>query len=119
MTANNALFQFFNGFGIPAYPVTAVPEKAQMPYITYDQAYGFFDSTPFGMVVDIWYKTESEAVPTEKAVEIAETIRGGYDLPVDGGCITLIPGSPPVRAVADEDNSIKRRRLNITAIFYL
>lgn len=119
MTANNALFQFFNGFGIPAYPVTSVPEDEEMPYITYPLSISYFDEVPVTLDVNIWYRSESEAVPTEKAMEIGDCIKNGYILPIDGGYIHLHPGSPFMRAVADEDNSIKRRVLNITAEFFL
>ena len=30
-----ALYQFFSGFGIPAYVEYAPPDNAQLPYITY------------------------------------------------------------------------------------
>lgn len=119
MTADKALHQFFNSFGIPAFPETAVPDKQEMPYITYSFATAGFDDLPVGLVANIWYKTESEAVPTAKGMEIINTIgRGGCTVEVDGGYIWLTTGSPALRAVPDEDNSIKRRALNITAEYF-
>ena len=44
--------------------------------------------------------------------------RGGCTVPVDGGYIWLYMGSPVLRAVLDEDNSVKRRALNITAEYF-
>lgn len=34
MTATEALYKFFSGFGLPAYPDTAVPQDTVMPYLT-------------------------------------------------------------------------------------
>ena len=120
MTADKALHQFFNGFCIPAYPETAVPEDKKMPYITYPFAVSWFDGFSVNLAVYIWYKTESEALPTEKALEIMDAIgREGCTIGVDGGYIWLTMGSPAIRAIPDEDNSIKRRGLNISAEFYI
>lgn len=119
MTADKALHQFFNSFGVPAFPETAVPDKQEMPYITYSFATAGFDDLPVGLVANIWYKTESEAVPTAKAREIMDAIgRGGCTVPVDVGYIWLYMGSPALRAVPDEENSVKRRALNITAEYF-
>lgn len=120
MTADKALKTFFSGFGIPAYPETSVPGDAKMPYITYPFAFSWFDSAGVNLAVSVWYKTESEAIPTAKGMEIMEAIgRGGCTVGVDGGYIWLTMGSPGMVAVQDEDNTIKRRLLNITAEFFL
>lgn len=119
MTADAALNQFFNGFGIPAFPETAVPDDQMMPYITYSFAISLFDDIPVNITAYVWYKTESEAVPTAKAMEIINAIgRGGCTVEVDGGYIWLTMGSPALRIVPDEDNSVKRRALNITAEYF-
>lgn len=119
MTADKALHQFFNSFGIPAFPETAVPDEQEMPYITYPFAFSRFDDLPVNLTVYLWYKTESEATPTAKGMEIINTIgRGGCTVEVDGGYIWLTTGSPALRAVPDEDNSIKRRALNISAEYF-
>lgn len=119
MTADAALNQFFNSFDIPAFPETAVPDNQEMPYITYPFAFSRFDDLPVNLTVYLWYKTESEATPTAKGMEIINTIgRGGCTVEVDGGYIWLTTGSPALRAVPDEDNSIKRRALNITAEYF-
>lgn len=120
MTADKALHQFFNSFDIPAFPETAVPDKQEMPYITYSFATSAFDDLPVGLVANIWYKTESEAIPTAKGMQIGDAIgRGGCLVSVDGGYIWLTKGSPFLRAVPDEENTIKRRSLNITAEFFV
>lgn len=119
MTIGAAFSQFFNSFGIPAYSATSVPDKAVMPYITYPLEISSFDDGIVILAVNVWYRTESEAIPTAKAMEIGEAIgRGGCLLYVDGGYIWLNKGSPFIRAIQDEDNSVKRRGLNISAEFF-
>lgn len=120
MTADKALHQFFNQFGIPAFAETAVPDDQAMPYITYSFATAGFDDLPVGLVANIWYKTESEAIPTAKGMQVGDAIgREGCLVSVDGGYIWLTKGSPFLRAVPDEENTIKRRSLNITAEFFV
>lgn len=120
MTADKALHQFFNSFGIPAFPETAVPDDQEMPYITYPFAMSLFDDGPVLMTVYLWYKTASEAIPTAKGMEIIQAIgRGGCTVNIDGGYIWLMVGSPAMRTVPDEENTIKRRAINITAEFFL
>lgn len=119
MTPEKALYKFYNSFGIPAYPETSVPEDAGFPRITYDFAVGSFDDPPVYLTANVWYKTESESIPTEKAAEIGNAIGfNGVMLPIDGGAIWLTRGSPFLRTVPDDDDTIKRRCLNITAEFF-
>ena len=42
MTAESALHKFWSGFGIKAYPTTAVPDDAVFPWLTYEVQTGFF-----------------------------------------------------------------------------
>lgn len=116
MNADSALFDFYNSFEIPAFPETAVPDDAKMPYITYTFAISALDEGEVYLNASIWYKTESEKIPTEKAMEIYERIgRGGIVLPLDSGYLWLKRGSPFAQSMPDEDNSVKLRYLNITA----
>lgn len=117
-TIGAALHSFFSGFGIPAYPHTAVPDQAAMPYLTYTPIFGYaFDQA--GITVNLWYRTESEASPNAKAAEIAETLGdGGVMVACQGGGVWLTRGSPFCQSLTDEDdNTIKRRYINVTAQF--
>lgn len=120
MTQEAAIYSFMNSFGIPAYTSTSVPDKAEFPYITYDLAIGEWDSGDTLLVTNVWYRTESEAVPNAKVREIFETIgRSGCTLRCDGGLIWLKRGTPWAQAVNTEgsDEKVKRRYLNIDAEF--
>ena len=43
MTADKALYDFFAGFGLPAY-AGGVPDGGAMPYLTYELAFGAWGS---------------------------------------------------------------------------
>lgn len=114
MTKEAALYQFFNSFGIPAYPSSAVPDDAVFPWLTYDAPIGSFDDGEMSITANLWYYGESESKPNEKAREIAERIGyGGIKLRVDGGYIEI--KRILSRPLVDENNvNIKRRYLDIT-----
>lgn len=116
MTKAQALQAWFEQF-LPAYPTSNVPDDAVFPWLTYELITGAFDSGEIAMTVNLWFHTESEAVPNKKAQEIADAIgMGGAIIPCDGGYIWLKRGSPWCQNIADEsDNNIKRRYLNVTA----
>ena len=115
MTQEAALYEFFNSFGVPAYPNTAVPKDPILPYLTYQAVSGFFGDTSY-ITVQIWMRTESEAQINRKAREIGEAIgNGGIQLECDGGTLWLTRGSPwAVPANAQDENSLKLRQLNVT-----
>ena len=110
-----AMHAFLSSFGIPAYADTSVPDAAQMPYLTYTLAVGAFGDGELNVTVNLWYRTESEAAPNAKVEEISERISfQGSAIACDGGMVWIKRGAPFAQAVADEDNSIKRRMLNLS-----
>lgn len=117
MTKGAALHQFFNGFGIPAYTTTSVPDDAVFPWITYELVTGSIENGENALTVNLWYYGDSEAIPNAKAQEIADAIGySGKILNVDGGFIWIKRGSPWCQNLRDDTNpNIKRRYLNITA----
>lgn len=117
MTKGAALQTFFNGFSVPAYPVSSVPEKAEMPYLTYTPVFDAWGGYPVSLTVNLWYLTEGEAEPSAKVQEISDALGpGGTTLPCDGGYIWLTRGNPWCQSLTDSTNaSIKRRYINITA----
>ncbi len=119
-TKGRILNEFFSSFGIPAYPVTSVPENAVFPWLTYELILDSWSGGEVGITVNLWYHTESEAIPNAKADEIARAIGlGGVVLSCDGGYIWLKRGSPWCQALRDEaDANIKRRYINVTAEFF-
>lgn len=125
MTKDKALYAFFSGFGIPAYPDTAVLNEngepdVVLPYLTYTPIFDAWGGEPVSLTVDLWYCTEREDIPNAKAEEISKAIGlGGKVLRCDGGAIWLKRGSPWCQSLSDEaDRAIKRRYLNVTAEYF-
>lgn len=117
MTPEAAIYTFLSGFAIPAYAASSVPDQAQFPYITYDLVLGEWEQGEVNIPVNVWYRTESEAMPNAKVREISHAIgMGGVTIPCDGGMLWLKKGSPWAQAVTidGEDEKVKRRLLNIS-----
>lgn len=116
MTKGAALQAFFSQF-MDAYAVSAVPEDAAFPYLTYELITSAWDGGEVGLTVNLWFYTTNEAVPNAKAQELSDAIGyGGVTLPCDGGFIWLKRGSPWCQNLQDDtDKNIKRRYINVTA----
>ena len=117
VTPEAAVYQFMNGFSVPAYAASSVPAQAQFPYITYSLPVTDWNGGEMDMVANVWYRTESESVPNAKVREIGNAIGlGGVSLPCDGGMLWLKKGSPwsQPMTVEGEDEMVKRRYLNIS-----
>ena len=114
-----ALHNFWNSFGIPAYDETTVPDSAAFPYMTYSMT-----TDSFGNVVpislNIYYRSNSWKDAALKSEEIAKRIKeNGYEMiKFDKGYIYLTGGTPFAQRIAiDEDRAIKRIYMNILAEF--
>ena len=118
MTKEAALYNFWSGFGIPAYEENSVPDDAKFPYITYQLVTDSFDRE-IPLTASIWYRSESWTAINAKTEEISQKIsRGGKIIHCDGGAIWLKRGQPFAQNMGDEsDNLIKRKYINITAEF--
>lgn len=122
MTPEAAIHQFMSGFGMPAYAAAATPSGDGFPYLTYDLVLGGWMQGEVNMPVNLWFRTDSEAVPNAKVREVAEAIGlGGVTLPCDGGMLWLKKGSPWAQAVRveGEDEKIKRRYVNVNVEYLL
>lgn len=116
MTKAKALHNFFNSFGIPFYTTASVPDDAVFPWGTYELVTSAFELGEVGITVNLWYRTESEAIPNAKAQEIADRIASMDPMKCDGGLIWLKMGNPWCQSLADDtDPAIKRRYINVTA----
>lgn len=116
MTPEAAVYTFLSSFGIPAYAASSVPDQATFPYLTYDLVLGEWGQPEVNVPVNVWYRTDSEALPNAKVREIGERIgMGGVLLHCDGGVLWVKKGSPWAQAVTveGEDEKVKRRYVNI------
>lgn len=122
MTKASALYNFFSSFGIEAYEETLVPtgdEAPKFPYLTYQLVTDSFDNEVI-IPVSLWYRSEASLLAlNSKTEEISQRIgRGGVFLDCDGGKIWIKRGSPFAQTMSDpEDNTIRRKYINITAEF--
>lgn len=111
-----ALTNFWNSFGIPAYDETSVPDQMEFPYITFGVS-----TDSLGNVVNlnasIWYRSSSWRDITKKVEEISERISYGFiTLPFDGGFIYLTRGTPFAQRMSDpNDDKVRRYYLNLQA----
>lgn len=122
MTPEAAVYTFLSSFGIPAYAASSVPDQATFPYLTYDLVLGEWGQPEVNMPVNVWYRTDSEALPNAKVREISQAIgMGGVLLHCDGGALWLKKGSPWAQAmtVEGEDEKVKRRYININIEFLI
>ena len=122
MTKASALYNFFSSFDIEAYEETLVPtgeEAPKFPYLTYQLITDSFDNEVL-IPVSLWYRSEASLLAlNSKTEEISQRIgRGGVFLDCDGGKIWIKRGSPFAQTIGDpNDNTIKRKLINITAEF--
>ena len=120
VTAEAAIYQFMSGFGIPAFAATSVPDQQGFPYITYDLVSGAWGDGENMLTANVWYRTDSEAVPNAKVREIGAAIgHSGVTLRCDGGMLWLKRGKPWAQAVniSSVDDKVKRRYLIIDIEF--
>lgn len=118
MTKPQAIFTFFNSFGLEAYPMTAVPDGQKFPFIVYEGNIGN-TGDQISISAQIWMHTDSEALLNDKAEEISERIgMGGNVIHHDNGTIWIKRGNPwSIPITHQTDNTTKGRALNIELEF--
>lgn len=117
MDKAQALQNFWESFGIPAYEQTTVPESAKMPYITYSVSTDSLDNV-VNMTASVWYHSTSWKDISEKTEQIARYIVGMNppSIKFDGGRLYIAKGNPFAQRMADpNDDMIRRMYLNIQA----
>ena len=97
-----ALYEFFSGFGIPAYAENNVPDEAEKPYITYPiiETESLY-SSPF--YCRVWYRARDYGNLLQKVDAILEATSDGVRIECDGGCVVLRPDTPRVQIQSDEN----------------
>ena len=113
-----ALYAFYSGFGLPAYPEDGVPSDGALPYITYTIVQpDFIDSAVHQ--ARIWYQSDSYAGVNAKADEIIAAVGRGMMLPAGEGFVRLRPGTPLAQHMPIEGKpEIKIVYLNFQLNFY-
>ena len=113
-----ALHDFWNSFGIPAYDETDVPDDAEMPYITYGAVVSGFERVVM-LNASIWYNSTSWTAISQKADEIAQAVKD-YRLEAieDDQYLFLTQGSPFAQRMPDTDDRIRRIYINIMGEYF-
>lgn len=116
-----ALHQFWSGFGWAARDENTVPDDAMTRYgghyITYTVATSSLDE-PIPLSASLWCKDTSWTTITAKAEEISKALGiGGKLIRFDGGHLWLCRGVPFTQRMPDEDDTIRRIHINVMAEF--
>lgn len=117
-----ALYEFWSSFGLTAYEQNSVPtgdNAPSFPYITYSVVIDDSDNIA-ALDASIWDRGTSWARCENVLEEISKALndKSRFILPCDGGAIVLRKGTPFANNMGDpEDNLIKRKILNVDALY--
>lgn len=95
-----ALYEFWSGFGLPAFTTGTVPTDQTLPYITYSMV----ETEPLesgSMYAQVWYRSTSNADLLATVDEIKAAIGNGVLIDCDGGKVSIRPASPYVQLMTD------------------
>lgn len=95
-----ALNEFWNGFDLPAYTVSSIPDEITTPYITYS----LVETEPLSAgthYAQVWYRDTSNAALLAKVDEIKTAVGSGVRIDCDGGYVVLRPSTPFVQLMID------------------
>ena len=113
-------YEFWSGFGIPAYEENSVPDQKELeyPYITYEAAGSGFND-PVSITDSIWDRNSSWETADRLADLIEHHIRTENLIKYDKGrCWISIGDTVFAQNMGDpDDNYIKRKILNVTFEF--
>lgn len=121
MTKEAVIQNFFESFGLPAFPAVSVPtasdERPAFPYITYI-AYTDSDLERFVCSCSLYYRSENWVDINAKTREISQYVGVGRVLECDGGAVIVRKSSPFAQPMGDDsDNMIKRKVLMFEFMF--
>lgn len=120
MNREQALHNFWSGFGLTAYDENTVPDNAKLPYLTYNVATDDAgESVPLS--ASLWYHSTKWDDITAKKDEIEAFIgRGGVMLPIDGGAAWLKKSRPFAQRMSEpSDDMIRRIVLQVSIEFII
>ena len=101
-----ALYDFWSGFGLPAYPEGYASEDEQLPYITYQLLKSNW-RTQTALSARLWYYGTSYDEVTTKVDQIEHAIGEGITLPCGDGFIFIAKDVNFAQFVPTEDDMLK------------
>lgn len=118
MDKQQAYYNLWSGFSIPAYDENSVPDDATFPRIDYQVMLDDIDSPVYPMA-KLWYRGTSWAAIDAKVNEIASYIEDMQPIRLDEGYMNVTKGTPfAQRMTAETDPTIKGYLLNIGVEFF-
>lgn len=115
-----AQYEFWSGFGVPAYEQNSVPDADHVvfPYITYQAVSSGFGSELY-VSASVWTKSTSWLEADTISNSIEEKLRyGGVLVPYDGGVIWFVPDTVFSESLGDpSDDTVKRKQLSVIVQF--
>ena len=117
---SQAVYDFWSGFGWPAYDENTVPDDAALPYITFETSTNGFDDGTLSLSASLWSRSMSWATVEEKAAEIASYVgEGGVLVPYPNGALWVYRGSPFTQRLEEPgDDSLRRIVLSVSVEFF-
>lgn len=117
MNKDQAIYNFWSGFGLPAYDQFSIPDDAEYPYITYDTYTGALNDRLI-LTGSLWYRSSSWEAVSLKKQQIENALYSMPPIKIDNGYLWLSLGSPFAQRMGDDaDDMIKRYILNVSAEF--
>lgn len=119
MDKYQAIHEFWNSFGIPAYDSSTVPEEQSRGdfYITYEATVDRLDNA-VPLTASIWKAgTNSWSEISQKAEQISDDLVQVKTIPLDIGYLYLTRGRPFAQRMTDEDDTVRRIYINLMAEF--
>ena len=118
MNKSQALNQFWNSFGIPAFDEDSVPDNTPFPYITYAESLDSLGNILI-LTASVWDRGTSWKRIADKTEEIARKLGeyGHYTIKLDNGYLYLSKGSPFATRQSDQDPEIRRYYINVMGEF--
>lgn len=128
MDKQQALQNFWESFGIPAYEETSVPDEETLkelsptgevyPYITYQKIIGSLGE-PCYPTASVWTRSDSWAEADRILNSIYDALkRGGQIFKIDEGRMWVVRGTPFAQAMSDTDQTIRRYFINLAVEFF-
>lgn len=118
MDKAQAINQFWNSFGLPAYDANTVPENTELPYISYEVSTAELDE-PVLLSANLWYRDSGWKAISQKSKEIAEYIKKMTPIKVDNGRVFIAKGVPFAQRMDEPDDQSIRRILLYINVEYL
>lgn len=121
MDKDQAIHEFWSGFGLDAFDENTVltgVDAPITPYITYNVATGSLEDV-IPLYGNLWYRSASWMDISAKAQEISDFIgNGGYTIKINGGYLWITRGTPFSQRMSDPGDDLMRRiYINISVEF--